>query len=345
VQDQVDAAEARQQGRREVVEELGAVRVCQDADADHPPYCAFLEFFAFFLTIYQELFSTYPMEDERRAVLERVARGELSPADAAAILEQLEPRTSGAPSATAEEPEDWAADWSRDPEWQRSEALPPSPEGRAARVRIVCSIATADIVGDPSVSEAVAEGPHRARRDGDTLVIEGQDDGFEMGAFSFAFGDWQRQPRVRRHQRGRHRWGMGVQYPLRVRVNPDLPLDIEAQAGRIRVRGVHAPIKGNVQAGSTDIVDFRSPLDLSVQAGSVSARGVLDRGVSRIRCEAGSVRIRLERGSSVRVTARNTLGKVMFDDEDPRQPWVVGGGEGTLEIDSTMGAVRVAADR
>ena len=283
------------------------------------------------------------MEDERRAVLERVARGELSPADAATLLEQMEPRTAGAASATANDPKDWAADWSRDPEWSAPEPPPPSPEGRAARIRIVRAIGNADVVGDPTVSEAMAEGPHVARREGDTLVIEGQDEGLDMTGFSFVFGARHRAHRMRhQHHPG---WRMGGPNPLRVRVNPDLPLEIEAQAGRIRVRGVHAPIRGNVQAGSTEIVDFRSPLDLSVQAGSVNARGVLDQGVSRVRCEAGSVRIKLEQGSSVRVSARNTLGKVIFDGQDPREPWVVGGGQGTLEIDATMGAVRVMSDR
>jgi hypothetical protein len=280
------------------------------------------------------------MSDERRAVLERVARGELSPGEAAALLDRMEQEAAGAPSAPAEGPSDWAADWSRDPEWAPPQMPPPSAEGRAARIRVVGTLGTADIIGDPTVSEAMAEGPHVARRDGDTLVIEGQHDGFEMSDFAFGV-----RGRHRPHPAHRNRFRMGDLHPLRVRVNPDLPLEIEAQAGRVRVRGVHAPIRGNVQAGSTDIVDFRSPLDLSVQAGSVSARGRLDHGASHVRCEAGSVRIRLERGSSVRVSARNTLGKVAFDDADPRQPWVIGGGEATLDIDTTMGAVRVMADR
>src|SRR5438034_5488750 len=246
------------------------------------------------------------MEDERRAVLERVARGELSPAEAAALLDQMEPRAGGAPSATADDPDDW----SRDPEWARAPAPPPPAEGRAARVRVVRTLGNADIVGDPNVSEAVAEGPHVARREGDTLVIESQEDGLDVPGFSFVFGGRHQQRMVRHHRR--QGWRMGHPFPLRVRVNPDLPLEVEAQAGRIRVRGVHGPIRANVQAGSTDIVDFRSPLDLSVQAGNVNARGVLDQGVSRVRCEAGSVRIRLEPGSSVRVSARNTLGKVAF---------------------------------
>lgn len=282
------------------------------------------------------------MNDQRKAVLERVARGELSPAEGAALLEEID--AEAAHSSENEDPRDWARDWEADWADRRSDQgvamPPPSPTGeRAARVRIVRTIGTADIVGDPTVNEAVAEGPHVARRDGDTLVIEGEEDPWGMPGFHFAWGGG------RRRYRGRQRRGFpfGDLMPLRVRVNPDIPLEVESQAGKLTIRGVHAPIKADVQAGSTDIVDFRSPIDLSVQAGSVRARGRLDRGASRIRCEAGGVRIRLERGSSVRVSARTTLGKVQFDN-DASEPWVIGSGEGTLDISSTMGSVRVMAD-
>ena len=280
------------------------------------------------------------MTDERKAVLERVARGELSPTEGAALLEEIE--AQAAPSSPTEDPRDWAADWARDPAWT---APPPPVVGgeRAARLRIVRAIGTADIVGDPTVHEAVAEGPHVARREGDTLVIDGEVDPFGMPGFHFAWRGRgpRRYPGWRQYQRRGIPFGDMV--PLRVRVNPDLPLEVESQAGKLTIRGVHAPIRAEVLAGSTEIADFRGPLDLSVQAGSVRARGRLDHGASRIRCDAGGVRIRLERGSSVRVSARTTLGKVQFDN-DGDQPWVIGGGEGTLDITGTMGSVRVMAD-
>src|SRR6266536_2087778 len=278
--------------------------------------------------------SNFLMEDERRAVLERVARGELSPAEAAALLEEMESKTAGAGPTTAEDPRDWAADWGQPPKTEPG-STPPPPGSRAKTIRVVRTIGTAQIIGDPSVQEAVADGPHVARRDGDTLVIEGQDDGFEMPGFYF---NW--RGRQRRRHRHRHPFPFGDVAPLSVRVNPDLPLEVDAQASRLHIRGVHGPIRATVQAGSPDIADFRSPLDLTVQAGSVNAHGRLDHGASRIRCDAGGVRLRLERGSSVRVSARTTLGKVVFDTEDSRTPWVIGAGEGTLDIDGTMGSVR-----
>lgn len=278
------------------------------------------------------------MADERRAVLERVARGEITPAEAASLLEHLE-------SQPERDPRDWAADWQEPQPGSTPTSTPtpaPAPGGAAARIRVLRTIGTADIVADPTVREAVAEGPHVARREGDTLVIEGQDDGFEMGP-GFMF-DWSHDRQRRRMMRRHHGFRWGDVAPLRVRVNPDLPLDVDAQAGRLRIRGVHGPIRANVQAGSTDISDFRGPLDLNVQAGSVTARGRLDRGASRIHCEAASVRIHLEPGSSVRVAAHAALGKVRFSHADHRSPWVIGAGEATLDINATMGSVAVSAD-
>ncbi len=133
-------------------------------------------------------------------------------------------------------------------------------------------------------------------------------------------------------------------------MNPDLALELDTQAGSVRIRDVHGPIQARVQAGSLTIDGFRGPLDLSVQAGSLRGTGVLDAGLSRINCEAGSVRLNLERGSSVRVRARSTLGKVSMGDTDTvsigggAQELVIGDGKGTLEVDATMGSVRITGD-
>ena len=281
------------------------------------------------------------MQDERRAVLERVARGELTPTEAASLLEEIEAR-----GADERDPRDWAADWAEPASASEPQAPPPTESGGGAtRIRVVCSMGTADVVGDPTVREAVAEGPHVARRDGDRLVIESQSD-FEMGPgfmFNWAEGRHERHMRMRRRMRRGPGFGWGDVVHLRVRVNPDLALEADTQAGRVRVRGVHGPIRANVQAGALDISDFRSPFDVNVQAGSISVRGRLDSGASRLNCDMGNARISLERGSSVRVSAHTTLGKVTFDG-DSRSPWTVGNGDGTLDISGTMGSVRVSAE-
>jgi hypothetical protein len=245
------------------------------------------------------------MQDRRREILQRVAAGELSPDEAAALLD--EPAAEGA-VATAT-----------------------LPGERAARLRVVRTAGWTEIVGDPGVQEAVAEGPHVARRQGDTLIIEGEEDTAELPGFRFSW------------RRGYH-FHFGDVKPLRIRMNPNLPLEVEAQAGSLRVQDVKGPIRAEVQAGQTRIEGFEAPLQLTARAGSVRASGHLDQGSSRISCEAGSVKLRLDSASSVKVTARTTLGSITVDGRPDRGSWVIGDGQGSLDIETTMGSVRVLAD-
>lgn len=257
------------------------------------------------------------MEDERRKILTRVASGTLTPEEGAAQLDALD---AEAPSPEPGRP-------------AASPSLPNAPTGR--QVRVVSQFGSAEIVGDPSVSFAVAEGPHRARQEGDTMVFEHEplDD-----ADHFVFG---RGDRFNFQNR-----------KLTVRMNPDLALLATVQAGNVIVDGVHGPITGDVQAGNCRVDDFRAALNLVVQAGNVTAAGRLDSGASKIRCEMGSVKVNLEKGSSVRITAHTTMGRVAIEgSHDHRdsaaktaRDVIIGSGAGTLDIQCTMGSVKVTAD-
>jgi hypothetical protein len=78
----------------------------------------------------------------------------------------------------------------------------PSEQGPSAgtagiqRVRLVQTFRAARVVGDPDVAEAVVEGPHVAEREGDVLVVHGDD---VPGAHGFVFsrGDRPWYPRGR----------------------------------------------------------------------------------------------------------------------------------------------------
>jgi hypothetical protein len=265
------------------------------------------------------------MTDLRREILTQVAAGTLSAEDGAARLDSLE---AGGPSA----------------EPNRTQAAPPTlPTGSTARqVKVVSQFGSAEIVGDPSVAFAVADGPHRARQEGDTMVIEhlplDEDETFSFG------------------QGGSRRVvinGFAIQRrKLTVRMNPDLALVANVQAGNVRVDGVHGPITSEVQAGNCKVADFRGTLNLVVQAGNVAASGRLDSGTSKVRCEMGSVKINLEKGSSVRITAHTTLGKVAIEGESGERASVgqagrevtIGSGAGTLDVECTMGSVKVSAE-
>lgn len=266
------------------------------------------------------------MKDMQREILNQVATGQISAGEGAARLEALvaEPPTP-APAPVAAQP-----------------SLPPATPSAAVRsIKVVSLLGSANIVADPSVAVAVAEGPHRARTDGDTLVIEHA--GLDEGNDTFQFGggqrvvvsgpDWQRRS-------------------ISVRMNPNLPLNATVQAGNINVIGLRGPITGEVQAGNFRVDDFSGPLKVSVQAGNVNASGRLEAGDSTIRCEMGSVKVNLNKGSSVRITAKATMGKVQVDGSatarsasgDNAKAVTVGAGTGTLDIDCTMGSVKVYAE-
>jgi hypothetical protein len=237
---------------------------------------------------------------DRREILSRVAAGTISPEEAASQLDAV----------THDEDE---------------------IEPTIRRLRVIKQLGPAEIIGDPSIRDAVVEGQHQARIEGDTMIIEGHilD---ESGGFIFGS--------PRNVGKGR----------LLIRVNPRLSLDLQLQAGNCRVSGVEGPIRADVQAGSATIEGFSKPIDLAVQAGSVKATGRLDDGESRIACDAGSVNLQLERGSSVRVTARANMGKVTLPVGSTgvagrgTQDVTIGDGTGSLRIDTTMGSVIVSAD-
>jgi hypothetical protein len=239
-------------------------------------------------------------------------------------------------------------------------------------IRVEGALRIVEVQGDPSVREAVASGPHSARRDGDVLVIEGQPDflsdddddddddedgdSFFPGArFRFRGPVWSsaRAGVVvggRRH--GVHSIQGARRQPLVIRMHPDLALLAHVEAGTLSVRDVKGPIKATVQAGSAKIKGFASPLDLDVSAGSVTARGHLDHGTSRVSCDAGSVKLVLDSTSSVTIDASSNLGKVNLPGA-PEGPGgiqgllqsthqaVVGSGEGELHISVNVGSASV----
>jgi hypothetical protein len=249
------------------------------------------------------------MKDMQREILTQVASGAITAEEGATRLEALE----SAPSAAA------------------ATATPPlSPSSTAIRqVRVVSRFGQTEIIGDPNVASAVAEGPHRARLDGETMVIE-QSPIHDDTSFHFS------RPEGRLIING---FDFGRR--LSVRVNPSLPLLTTVQAGSLRITGVNGPISGQVQAGNCIIEDFRGPLNLEVAAGNLAATGRLVGGASSITCEMGSVRINLDKSSSVRINVKATMGKAVLEGDEIKNG-MVGSGAGTLDVECTMGNVRVA---
>lgn len=266
------------------------------------------------------------MDDKKREILNQVRAGTITAEEGAARLDELAAEASAkeAPRATGV-----------------ATAGSSSPSTVTAKsVRVLSQFGSAEVIADPSVDVALADGPHKARVDGDTLVIEHvpfqEEDTWTFGVAGRRIEinglDW----KTRRS--------------MKVRMNPSLPLFANVQAGSLRVDGVHGPITAEVQAGSCTVNDFRAPLNVVTQAGSFTGSGRIDSGTSKVRCEMGSIRINLDRQSSVRITARTTMGKVSIDDDTGERAIsgsggkevTVGSGTGALDVEGTMGSVRIS---
>jgi hypothetical protein len=246
------------------------------------------------------------MKDLQREILNQVATGAISAEEGAARLEALD-----SPASTEAIP-----------------AVPATaPTSGIRQVTVNSRFRNTEIIGDPTVATAVADGPHRAHQDGETLVI---DQGLLSGDTSFEFN----RPRTRISIPG-----FDSTNKLTVRMNPALALRTRVQAGNLYIRGVKGPLTSDVQAGNCVVEGFAAPLNVNVSAGKVEASGRLDGGASAIRCQMGEVLLRLDRTSNVRITAHSTLGDV---DVEGTRDGVIGAGAGTLELNCTMGDVKVS---
>jgi Putative adhesin len=254
------------------------------------------------------------MKDLQREILTQVAAGSLSAEEGAARLEALE--TAPAASTT-------------------SRPTPTSDQVTGVKqVRVFARLGNTEIIGDPTVSYAVAEGPHKARQEGDTMIIEQSPLDGEVG---FEFSRPEGRIRIP---------SVDIGGKLIVRMNPSLSLAAKTQAGNLQISGVTGAVTAEVQAGNCDIVDFRGSMNLKVTAGNITAKGHLDSGASAIRCQMGEVRVVLDKTSSVRVRARTTLGEITFENVEPagKSEVTIGSGAGTLDCDCTMGTIRIAVE-
>jgi len=244
------------------------------------------------------------MSDPRREILNQVASGTITAEEGAARLEALESET--AVETTTPAP-----------------AVAPSTGIR--QVTVNSRFGNTEIVGDPSVSATVADGPHRARQEGDTMVI---DQSLLAGETTFEFN----RSRISIP-------GFNTRDRLVVRMNPSLALRTRVQAGNVAIRGVKGPITCDVQAGNCVVDGFAGPVNLTVSAGNLEATGRLDGGSSAIRCQMGEVKVNLDKASNVRINAHTTLGKVEVEGVRDQ---VIGTGAGVLDISCTMGDVKVS---
>ncbi len=264
-------------------------------------------------------------------ILRRVAAGELTPDEALPLLDAVKD--------AGEEPEPAPA---ASPAWGTPDAA--VAEGTTA-VRVNASYRAVDIVADATVTQIAVSGQHTVRREGTVLVVESQDTPFsqdgEKGA-SFTFADLPRGLAWAKSWKDQR---------LVVRVNPELPVELDAAGASVKVSGLEAGAKLRLIASALKLERMRGPLDIDALTSSV--KGLASpTGVSRISCESSSVKLLLGDGSDVRIRARNRMGKVVLPtavskgglvDPDVAEA-TIGAGRGELTVDAVMSSVILTTD-
>jgi hypothetical protein len=214
--------------------------------------------------------------DPLRDLLARVAAGEVAPEEAARLLDED-------PSA---------------PTHDRASA-PPTVGGEVTAIMIKAGGVKLTVVADPTVDTLVADGPHALRQDGPTLVLEAP------GA-----DGWKTQPAPKYLAWVPNVvWTAGRGEKVHVRVNPALPLTVDASASSVDIVGTRSTLTLGGSASSVKVRDHVGSIHGTLSMGSAAMVGTIT-GPSDFTCELGSVDLRLERGSDVTVTAFAEMGSL-----------------------------------
>ncbi len=289
-------------------------------------------------------------------ILRRVASGELTPEQALPLLDAAAPDDETADPAAAP---DEATLHEPAPSWgSASDDLEASAESAASSVtdtstgpvnsiRIHAAYRNVDVIADPSVTQLVVTGTHTVRREGDVMIVESQDtpfsEGFPRGnGPGFSFAD------LPRGLAWAKSW---AEQRLVVRVNPELAVDVECSGANLKVSGLSGGVRLRVIAVAVKLERLRGRIDLEAITSSVKG-SVIPIADSRITAESSSVKLLLDGGSDVTVTAHNRMGKVILPQGisvpmEPAEEQVratVGAGRHRLEVEARMSSVTLSTD-
>jgi hypothetical protein len=135
-------------------------------------------------------------------------------------------------------------------------------------------------------------------------------------------------------------------------VNPLVPVELDAMASDIEVRGLRRPLVARVNTSQFLVRDHEGSLDLSVMMSNSEVDVLLREGASRITSDLSDVTVRLLQHSDVRVHATAKMGSVEFDRSaqfsqknadglSASSDAVIGAGTASLNVEARMGAVKV----
>jgi len=195
---------------------------------------------------------------------------------------------------------------------------------RASAVRLT-------VIADASVDTAIAEGPHRVEHDGDRLVIHSD---LAQGSYSAetprsAFMNWVNA-------------GLRAGATLRVRVNPNIPLEVLNVAGSLELSGHQAELSVGVEASAAKISGGRGPLKLSVSTGTADVEWQFI-GESSITSDMGKLQVGVLPGSDVLVTVESSAGTAQIRSGQGKQKVPGTGSTSAVTVGSGVGRLAVSA--
>ncbi|MFF1820951.1 hypothetical protein ACFVWG_26845 [Kribbella sp. NPDC058245] len=292
-------------------------------------------------------------------ILDRVAKGHLSPDEATTLISALRPTdtpvadTTPSPTAWAEAvdepttvvdaapaapvapvgPVEEAAVEAAEEEIEHSSV--PIPSG-VQRVTIRAIGRRVRLIGEPAVNGVAVDGPHVIKKDGDTLAINSEGD---MGVSIDGFSMLRNPTDLKAHVNG-------LAKELQIRVNPNLEVEVEVTGGSVNAERVPGLSRVRVTAGTAKVTDVNGPIDVLVQAGSVTLDAQITKGRSRVRVESGMATVNLRRGSDVHVHTEAQLGRVNWTGAVSGQSKDVeiGRGRAGLDVEVLVGSAQITAE-
>ena len=138
----------------------------------------------------------------------------------------------------------------------------------------------------------------------------------------------------------------GLAKELSIRVNPGLQVEIEVTGGSVNAERLPGLSRVRVTAGTAKVTDVDGPIDLLVQAGSANLEAQITKGRSRVRVESGTANVALRRGSDVHVHTEAQLGRVTWIGAVTGQSKDVeiGRGRAALDVEVLVGTAQIASD-
>lgn len=189
------------------------------------------------------------------------------------------------------------------------------------------------IVAEPAVATVAVDGQHVLKRNGSVMEVSSD------GEFSASIDGFQLL-RTRRLDDFR---ALSIGKELFVRVNPRLIVDVEVTGGSLNAENIIKLGRVRITAGSAKLTGVGQVEDAIVQAGQLTLSGAICSGQSRIRCESGTLILKLDDDSDVTVRGEAQLGKISWTGGHSGgvDEVVMGEGRARMDVSVVMGFAQI----